>query len=339
MAGKILHAGVVGASTLLGKELLEEISGSAAAAWDLKLLEEGDDIEGQLTSAGDEALVMHTLDEAAFTGLDLVFFASSPTITRTFLKASLKAGSAIVDLSGATESEPGFLVRSPWLESSQRPDLTTNGVTVPQPASLMLATIAERLQRRFGHVDLVATLLEPASQAGTAGVDELHQQTVSLLSFQDLPKTVFGTQIAFNVQGTLGEESQVSLATSRARIQADLGRLLGASFDGAISLQLLQVPVFHGYVASAHIRLASPATVNAVRSILGGGVVVAAEDTLPSNQAATESGDLLVSVHADEGNDEAFWLLFAADNLRLMARSAVQSALEMAAWRPGTHVQ
>ena len=39
MAGSVLRAAVVGASTLQGKELAEEIGGSAAAAWDLRLLD------------------------------------------------------------------------------------------------------------------------------------------------------------------------------------------------------------------------------------------------------------------------------------------------------------
>lgn len=339
MAGKILHAAVVGASTLLGKELLDEINDSSAVAWDLKLLEEGDDVEGQLTAAGDEALVLHALNHEAFAGLDLVFFAGSSELTSKYLRTAMRAGAAVVDLSGAAQGESGFLTRTPWLKGGHRPDLTTSGMVVPHTAALMLGLAAERLQGKFGHVEMAATVLEPASQAGSAGVDELHQQTVGLLSFQEVPKAVFDTQIAFNFHGSLGDEAKFPLNAIRSRIQADLGQALGAGFDGSISIMLLQAPVFHGYTISAHVRLAADVSEDALRSAVDGGVVSAEAETVASNQAATESGNLLIRVEKTPEDAKAIWLLMASDNLRLMARSAVHSALELAALRPGSRVQ
>jgi aspartate-semialdehyde dehydrogenase len=339
MAGKILRAGVVGASTLLGKELVSEINDSAAAAWDLTLLDASEDSQGQLTSAGDEAYVIHALSKEAVSGLDVVFFADQVALTEEFGKHALEGGAAVVDLTGAMRETPGFLLRSPWLEAGVRPDLTTVGIVTPHPAGLMLALVAERLGRRFGKVDIAATVLEPASQAGAAGVDELHQQTVSLLSFQELPKKVFDAQVAFNVQGALGDEGEVRLAETRERIRKDAFALLGADFGAEVDVNVLQAPVFHGYVISAHVKCAQPASQEDLRAALPG-VPVAADDELrPSNQAAAESGDLLVSVRRSQNEGSGAWVLLAADNLRLAARNAVGAALELAALRPGTRVQ
>ncbi len=76
-----------------------------------------------------------------------------------------------------------------------------------------------------------------------------------------------------------------------------------------------------------------------MRSALQGGIVVAEEDTAPSNQAATESGDLMVRVDADADPGKAYWLTMAADNLRLAARNALAAALELLALRPAARVQ
>ena len=339
MAGKILQAAVVGASTLLGKELVQEISQSAAAAWDLRLLEESDEAEGQLTSAGDEAIVIHKLSEKSLEGIDVLFFADTTQATLKYADAAVRAGGAIIDLTGALGGRPGFLVRSPWIEAGQRPDLTTAGIVTPHPAALMLGLVAERLERQFGLTTLAATLLEPASQAGAAGVDELHQQTVGLLSFQEVPKQVFGTQVAFNLQSALGEEAQVVLAATRERITKDLLAITNDSLAGTVSYNLLQAPVFHGYVASTYVSVGRDATEEQLRSALKGGIVVTDPDTVPSNQAAAESGDLLVGVQADTNRTDAFWLVLAADNLRLSARNAVEAALELAALRPAARVQ
>src|SRR5579875_3379379 len=138
MAGKQMRAGVVGASSILGKELLEELNGSAAATWDLELFEENEDGEAQLAAAGDEPVVVQPLTRESLEGLDLVFFASDGQTAREFGPAAVKSGAAVVDLTGALDGQEGFLVRSPWI-GGPKPDLTTAGVVGAHPAALMLA--------------------------------------------------------------------------------------------------------------------------------------------------------------------------------------------------------
>ena len=58
-AGKQMRAVIVGAGTLLGKELAEELNDSAAVAWETRLLDEAAESEAQLSADGDEAVVLH----------------------------------------------------------------------------------------------------------------------------------------------------------------------------------------------------------------------------------------------------------------------------------------
>ncbi len=90
----------------------------------------------------------------------------------------------MLDLSGALDQETGVLVRAPWLGSAAvTPDLFTPAVVPAHPAALALALVLERLQAAAPVRFAAATVLEPASEFGRAAMDELHQQTVSLLSF------------------------------------------------------------------------------------------------------------------------------------------------------------
>ena len=337
-----MRAVIVGASTILGKELTEELNAApTAAAWDLRLLDESDEAEVQIAAAGDEAVVIQPLTMEALDGADLVFFAGEPTKAREFWRAAVKVGAAVVDLTGALEGEAGFLVRSPWIQGGTKPDLMTAGLVSAHPAALMLALVTDRLSHRSGLRTLTATVLEPASQAGKAGLDELHQQTVSLLSFQSVPKEIFDTQVAFNLQGALGENSQVRLDTVTETIRRHLGLLLGTVSETRVRLQVIQAPVFHGYTISAMADLSTAVQEQVLRRALHGGVVLAEEETPPSNLAATESGDVLISVQAEAGagSSTSHWLWMAADNLRLAARNGLAAALELAALRPATGVQ
>jgi hypothetical protein len=49
-------------------------------------------------------------------------------------------------------------------------------------------------------------------------MDELHQQTVSLLSFQSLPREQYDAQVAFNLLPSLGDAAKVKLAATKQRI-------------------------------------------------------------------------------------------------------------------------
>ncbi len=62
-------------------------------------------------------------------------------------------------------------------------------------------------------------MLEPASEFGRAAMDELHQQTVSLLSFQGMPRAIYDAQAAYNLLSGLGENAKVSLSAAEARIR------------------------------------------------------------------------------------------------------------------------
>lgn len=338
---KQMRAAVVGATTVLGKELIEELSNSPAAAWDLRLLDDAEGEETQLSAAGDEAVVIQPLSREALEPMDFIFFAGEAATAREMLATARAAGAAIVDLTGALEQEDHFLVRCPWLPFGKRPDLTTVGVTVPQPAAVMLALVARRLQDRLGLAAFSATVLEPVSQAGRLALDEMHQQIVGLLSFQNVPKDVFDSQVAFNLQAALGEGSKVDLPKIASTVRRHLELLLGPSAASQVHFQLIQAPVFHGYTTSGLAELKRAASEEEVRSALNGGVIQAEGDTNPSNTAVVDSGEILVSVRPENGAAEGslFWLWMAADNVRLHARVAVAAALELGSMRPVTAMQ
>ena len=76
-----LRGVVVGASTLLGKELIEELN-TSETAWDLRLADTGES-SGQLVAGGDEALVVQPLSPDIFEARDVAFFAAEPQTTRS----------------------------------------------------------------------------------------------------------------------------------------------------------------------------------------------------------------------------------------------------------------
>jgi aspartate-semialdehyde dehydrogenase len=337
MAGKIVRGAVVGASTLLGKELAEELNGATAAVWDITLLD-AEDAGGTITAAGDEALVIQPVSVDALAGMDVVFFAGEGSTALQYWKTAHAAGVSIVDLTGALEAQPQVLVCSPLVEGGTVPGLATAAVVSAHPAAIMLALAHTKLSP-LGLSRMAATVLQPASDSASAGVEEMHQQTVGLLSFKPLHKNVYDAQVAFNILASLGPVAKTNLETVKARIHRHIKALAGSTAVETIALQLLQAPVFHGYTASVFLEMSHEFDEDVLRKALHGDILRFSEES-PSNESAAGTGEVLLSMTragSSEGSD--FWLWMAADNLRLAARNSVACALQLLALRPMQGVQ
>ena len=335
---------IVGAATLLGKELKDAISESTMAAATFSLLDE-EQAQGQLEQVGDEVTFVQPILSDTFEKVDFTFFCGSEDLTRKHWASALRAGSTVLDLSGALDQEPGVLVRAPWLAGDTGAgDLFTPAVVPAHPAALALAMLMERLRPALPRF-IAATLLVPASEFGRGAMDELHQQTVSLLSFQGVPKAVYDAQAAYNMLSGMGELAQLSLPRLEARIRRHY-EALGNGRLPALAFQAIAAPVFHGHTFSIAIELERPVDIAALEEALSGDRVdLVLEDTdSPSNLAATGQNDVLVRLRPIvEGRNPnqvtRFWLWAASDNLRMYAQNAVDCALDLRRLRPQGTVQ
>lgn len=335
---------IAGASTLLGRELKDALTESALATASVALLD-ADQVHGKLEQVGDEVTFLQAITAESFEHVDFTFFCGTEEVTRRHWREALRAGSTVLDLSGALDQENGVLVRAPWLGSTADPDLFTPAIVPAHPSAVAIALLLERLQLSAAVRTAAATVLVPASEFGRAAMDELHQQTVNLLSFQGLPRPIFDAQVAYNLLSGLGENAIASLTNLEARIRRHY-EALGAGRGPALALQVIQAPVFHGLTFSLAVEFDRLVEISLIEDALSGEHIdLVLEDTdSPSNLAATGQNDVLVRLRAEKGGrnpNEAsrIWLWAASDNLRLHAQNAVECALDLRRLRPQGKVQ
>ncbi len=336
---------IAGASNLLGRELKDALTESPLAAANFALLDE-EDTHGQLDQVGDEATFIQAIGADAFERADFTFFCGSEDLTRRYWRQALRAGSSVLDMSGALDQESGVLVRAPWLGPDEASaDLFTPAVVPAHPAALAMALLLERVRDALPVRSAAVTLLAPASEFGKGAMDELHQQTVNLLSFQGLPRAQYDAQAAYNLLSGMGESAAVDLNVVTARVRRHYGALTGRRGPAA-ALQVIHAPVFHGHTFSIALELERAVEIAALEQALSGEHVdLVLEDTdSPSNLAATGQNDVLVRLRAEpepggRGAATRFWLWAASDNLRLAAQNAVACALDLRRIRPQGAVQ
>jgi aspartate-semialdehyde dehydrogenase len=334
----------VGAGTLKGKEVAGMLSERNFPAIDVRLLDDDESI-GQLEATGDEINFIQSLRAEQFTNIDFTFFSADAGTTQKSWKRARDAGSAIVDLSGALETEPGATVRSLWVERERgqiwQPELQPAPCVVAHPAAIALALLLLRARKAGAIRNAIATVFEPASEQGQKGMDELHQQTVNLLSFQSLPKDIFDVQVAFNMVARYGSSSKLSLNSLEARLLRHYQKLAGPDAPQP-ALLALQPPVFHGHALSIFLEMEQPVDEKKLSQVLSGDHVTMAgseDDSQPSNVNTAGQANIMVSLKTESSHTNGIWLWAAADNLRVAAVTAVECAESMIATRPVGKIQ
>jgi aspartate-semialdehyde dehydrogenase len=339
----LFRVAIVGAATLKGKEVKEVLEERNFPAMDIRLLDDDESL-GQLEQIQDEVSFVQPVTSDQLENVDFTFFASEPEFTRSNWKLAKRAGSAIVDLSYALESDSAAPVRSPWVERElglhAQLNLDSNAVLIAHPAAIAAALILLRAQKASSIARAAVSVFEPVSERGRRGMDELHQQTLKLLSFEQMPTGVFDGQVAFNMISRYGAGAIDSLESIERRITNHLRTLLGEQVPMP-ALTLVQAPVFHAHTFSIYVELEKVMSAGDFSQALAGEHIQIArwQQDSPSNINVAGKDEILVAVRHDLSHENGFWLWAAVDNLRLAAITAVDCAYALAAVRPHGKVQ
>jgi aspartate-semialdehyde dehydrogenase len=266
----------------------------------------------------------------------LAIFASSPEFTRDHWQLAENAGCDIIDLSYHLETNFRAIVVAPQIEAllkkENQPGIGQTagpGIFIPaHPVSVAIATILRSLTLLAAVERSIVTVLEPVSEHGKAGVDELHQQTVNLFAFQKLPRAVFDSQVAFNLLTSYGPETRPTLQDTARRISAHIAWILAGSAP-PVSLRVLHAPIFFGYAFNCFVELKEAPSIDAIEQALNCKPfsLWLDPDNPPSVVDAAGSDDILVGhVEKDPACKSGFWIWGVLDNCRLTGICAVEVA-------------
>ena len=319
---------LVGAETLLGKELATVFEGRSSAAVIVSFAATG---EGNFGETDGEAVYREPLESKQLSGVGAVITAGSPEGAQKAYDLVKAAGGRplLIDCTGHLENQPEARIVSPLAEDI---NLSKSWLLViAHPMAGALALSLSRLHRYRKLRRAVAHIFEPASERGFGAASELHEQTTSLLSFKPLKKEVFDSQLGFNLLPKYGEAAPVSLSGVEQRIERDLATILANQHDrGPLpmpSLRVVAVPVFHGYSVSIWVEFETDIKAEEVGEALASAQIEVRDSSqeAPDNvSAAGQSGLIAGDIRVDRNNSRAAWIWIVADNLRLMADAAAE---------------
>jgi aspartate-semialdehyde dehydrogenase len=314
---KTPNISIIGSTSPLGKELREILDSSSFPVGKLSLLET-EEYAGLLQEFAGEIRITQIISPEHFADVDIAFFACSPEIINAYAASGSPFPDLTIDLTQTRTDGQLFL------SGVSSPSLLTNAAYIinPHPAAIAITRVLSRLRSAFRIEAASITILQPASERGSSGVDELQEQTVSLLYFQHVESRFFVGQLAFN----LLPETETSARTEQL-VRAQVGTLLDDAPPFA-GLTIVQAPVFHSHAFSMFVKLDECPAIEKVSACLrdSHGAIT---DEDPAASPVTVVGSEAIRlgrVGADTSQKGWYSLWFVADNLRIAAHNAIQIA-------------
>lgn len=295
------HIALIHPTGLVGSTLRESL-GLRSDLWtDVMLLSTQEEEIGTLTEVRRSAAMVQAFEAESLAAVDVAFFCGPMAHNRPLLTALPAGASAVILAPDATLEDGHPVVAGINLETAER------GIRLlsPHPGTVALAHLIAPLVP-FAPRRAVVTLLQPTSAVGAEALEEVLDQTRSILAFQPSPEhEVFPTQLAFNLFPAADQATQ---------LPAQLGRLL--AYEMEVAVQVLQVSAFHSFGISLHLELDDDPGPDSVRHALAGhpfNEMADEPDQLGLINAAASDNVLVGAVQAEPSG--GYWIWAVMDNL------------------------
>ncbi len=250
--------GIVSPRSPFGQKVRKLLGEGELAVIELKLFDSEGEGGVALTQFGDDVVVTQPIDPDLFPHLDALLVGGNDTDVLN--RVAAQSGEAGV----LTLVEGALGLGGPVVTPARFEELRSSGSRlgiIPRVESYLLGAILSAIGEGHPIERAVATVLVPAMSLGDPGAAELHQQIVHILNYQAPPTQVLPEQLAFNVR-LLGD-SEAGLNPSDT-VASEASRLAG--IEGALTVSLVQVPVFHAYSATLWVETKDPVDAKTIRA-------------------------------------------------------------------------
>ncbi|PYS96944.1 MAG: hypothetical protein DMF50_02580 [Acidobacteria bacterium] len=304
------------ATSLTAKGVKDQLAARSFPVTSVRLFTSSTDPDANLTEFKGEAMLVTAPDEEGLGSLDIAFLCGGREEGARYLDWPRRKGFVAIDLTSAATDVDGV----PLVNAGVNPEAISGRpglIATPGPAAQMVSSLLAPVRRGPGLQEATVVVFQPASAAGAGGVEELYQQTVSLLNFHDLPRAVFGRQIAFNlVPSSLYRKNAVPGGSWPGRERDEVLRVTGGGFE--LSLEVVLAPVFHCHAVLARLVLPRGAGRAELLAAFDGNDQVRTErggESVTPVERAGQEGIVLAGVNP-AGGENAFWAWAVSDDLQ-----------------------
>ena len=324
-----LTVAIVGATGAVGQQLVGVLEKRAWPVRELRLFASARSV-GKTQPFNGADLTVQEATRQSFEGVDVAFFSAGAERSRDLAPYALKSGATVIDNSSAFRMDPDIALVIPEINADS---VSSESKLIANPnctAIIMLMAVAP--MRSLGKIErIVMSSYQSASGAGAQAMQELTDQTRTVLDGGKAQPSAFPHQCAFNVFSHNTPIDDDGYNVEERKVIEESRKILGDP-DLRVNVTCVRVPVLRAHSISATVEFAGEAPdVSLARKALcaAPGVRVVddrAENLFPMPCDATGQDDVLVGrIRKDLSNPNALCLFVSGDQLlKGAALNAVQ---------------
>jgi len=321
MAQKKMNIAVAGATGAVGNQMIRCLEEMDFPMNSVAFLASSRSVGRQLRFKGDLVDVKE-LKEDSFKGFDIALFSAGGGTSEKFAPFAAKDGCVVVDNSSAWRMDPQVPLVVPEVNPHAIAQHTAKGIIAnPNCSTIQMVVALHPIHKKYGIKRIVVSTYQAVSGTGKKAIDELLDQTRSMINFLEYEKKVYPHRIAFNclphIDTFLGNgytKEEMKMVNETRKIMED---------DSiAVTATTVRVPVFFGHSESVNIETHEPVSVESVRALLENAPGVQVMDDPGKNlyplatDAAGQDLTLVGRIRQDESIPNGINMWIVADNIR-----------------------
>ncbi len=321
---------VLGATGAVGREMLKVLDERRFPVSEIVALASSRSV-GEHVTFGNREIVVQLAEPAAFAGVDIVLASAGSGVSKVLLPAAVQHGAVCIDNSSAYRMDADVPLVVP--EVNGLAALGHKGIIAnPNCSTIQMLVALKPIHDAATIRRIVVTTYQSVSGAGQKGIEELANQTVSLLNQKPFDVKVHAARIAFNVVPQIGDFDADGYTSEEMKLVYETRKIFG---DDSIQVcpTAVRVPVFAGHSESVVVELERPLSPEAARELLAKAPGIKLIDDpkrgkYPMPIDVAEQDEVFVGrVRRDPSVPNGLALWVVADNLRKgAATNAVQIA-------------
>ncbi len=237
-----INIGIVGATGLVGEELISIINNSFIEIKECRLFA-SEHSEGIKKNIRGTQSTVNKLDTNSANGLDYIFFCADNNVSKNFIPLFSRQGVICIDNSSAYRLSPEVPLVIPEINSQ---DLKKNcGIIANPNCSTIIALMAlYPLHRLFQLNGFCVSTYQAVSGVGKNGILALHEDLEK--DNHELSNKIFEKQIAYNAVPKIGNIDELGYSTEENKMCYESRKILNIE-DLKVSAMCVRIPVLRAH--------------------------------------------------------------------------------------------
>ena len=324
-----MNIAIVGATGNVGRKIIEVLEKKELSIDNLYLVASSKSAGSKIKFKEKEHEVFD-LENFDFSKAKITFFAAGGKISEKFAVNAAK-NSIIIDNSSYFRMDPDVPLIVPQVNPEHLNDIKKNIIANPNCSTAQLVIALKPLHDLFKIKRVVVSTYQSVSGGGKAPMDELIEQTKSVLDNKKVVSKNFTKQIAFNVIPQIDIFSDEGYTKEELKMTNETKKILDEKID--LTATCVRIPVLVSHSESVNIQFEKPFSLDEVKKALdnfeGCKVIDERSDGGYSSpvEAAGKDETFISRIREDKTTKNGLNLWIVSDNL---LRGAALNAVEIA---------